>query len=60
MFYKVQEGGDNDNGPKRRNTRRLGHLVSFFLNHSDYADLDISYEELNWYPEDSPPVSVHY
>ena len=30
------------------------------LNHSDYADLDISYEELNRYPEDAPPVSIHY
>ena len=30
------------------------------LNHSDYADLDISYEELNRYPEHAPPVSVHY
>ena len=30
------------------------------LNHTDYADLDISYDELNRYPEDAPPVSVHY
>ena len=30
------------------------------LNHSDYSDLDISYEELNRYPEDKPPVSIHY
>jgi hypothetical protein len=30
------------------------------LNHADYADLDISYEELNRYPEHVPPVSLHY
>jgi len=30
------------------------------LNHADYANLDISYDELNRYPEDMPPVSIHY
>jgi hypothetical protein len=30
------------------------------LNHVDYADLNISYDELDRYPEDSPPVSVEY
>jgi hypothetical protein len=30
------------------------------LNHVDYTDLEISYEELNRYPEDLPPVSVEY
>ena len=30
------------------------------LNNVDYADLDISYKELNRYPEDVPPVSIHY
>jgi hypothetical protein len=30
------------------------------LNHADYADLDISYDELNCYPEDTPPVGVQY
>jgi hypothetical protein len=30
------------------------------LNHSDYADLTISYDELLRYPEDSPPVTVEY
>lgn len=30
------------------------------LNHADYADLDISYDELNRYPEDTPPVGVQY
>ena len=30
------------------------------LNHSDYADLEIAYDELERYPEDSLPVSVEY
>jgi hypothetical protein len=30
------------------------------LNHCDYADLEISYDNLSGYPEDSPPVSVEY
>ena len=30
------------------------------LNHSDYADIDISYAELAQYPEDCPPVSIQY
>ena len=30
------------------------------VNHADYVDLEISYDELNRYPEDSPPVSVEY
>jgi hypothetical protein len=30
------------------------------LNHSDYADLEIAYDELDRYPENSPPVSVQY
>ena len=30
------------------------------MNHVDYADLNISYEELNRYPEHVPPISVHY
>ena len=30
------------------------------LNHSDYTDLDISYDELKRYPENAPPVSIHY
>jgi hypothetical protein len=30
------------------------------LNHVDYADLTISYEELEKYPEDIPPVSIEY
>ena len=30
------------------------------LNHSDYADIDISYENLAQYPEDEPPVIVNY
>jgi len=30
------------------------------LNHKDYADLEISYENLNLYPEDLPPVVINY
>jgi hypothetical protein len=30
------------------------------LNHADYADLEIAYDELERYPEDSLPVSVEY
>ena len=30
------------------------------LNHVNYADLEISYEELNRYPENELPVSIHY
>jgi len=30
------------------------------LNHSDYADLEISYKNLESYPEDSPPVVINY
>ncbi|TFK77894.1 hypothetical protein K466DRAFT_579424 [Polyporus arcularius HHB13444] len=30
------------------------------LNHEDYADLEISYENLDAYPEDEPPVVVNY
>ncbi len=30
------------------------------LNHADYSDLTISYENLNEYPEDTPPVVVDY
>jgi hypothetical protein len=30
------------------------------LNHSDYADLKLAYDELNRYPEKSSPVSVEY
>jgi PIF1-like helicase/Helitron helicase-like domain at N-terminus len=30
------------------------------LNHTDYVDLDIAYDELARYPEQSPPVSVQY
>ena len=30
------------------------------LNHSDYADLEISYDNLNAYSEDEPPVVVNY
>jgi len=30
------------------------------LNHRDYADLEISYKNLESYPEDSPPVVINY
>ena len=30
------------------------------LNHSDYADLEIAYDELERYPENSLPVSIEY
>lgn len=30
------------------------------LNHCDYFDLEISYENLNEYPEDGPPIVVDY
>jgi hypothetical protein len=30
------------------------------LNHSDYSDLEIAYDELDRYPENSSPVSVHF
>ena len=30
------------------------------LNHTDYADLEISYNNLASYPEDSPPVVINY
>jgi hypothetical protein len=30
------------------------------LNHKDYADLTISYDELNRYPEHMPPVTIEY
>ena len=30
------------------------------LNHVDYKDLEVSYDNLERYPEDAPPVSVEY
>lgn len=30
------------------------------MNHTDYADLEIAYDELNRYPEDTPSVTVEY
>jgi hypothetical protein len=30
------------------------------LNHRDYADLSIAYNELQRYPEDTPPVTIEY
>lgn len=43
----------------RRN--HVAHALEWLkLNHTDYADLEIVYGELEHYPKDSPPVSVHY
>ncbi|TFK58167.1 hypothetical protein BDN72DRAFT_734760, partial [Pluteus cervinus] len=30
------------------------------LNHKDYADIKVSHDNMNEYPEDYPPVSVEY
>ena len=41
--------------------KNVAHALEWLkLNHSDYIDLDMSYEELNRYPEDKPPVSIHF
>ena len=37
----LREGGSVENGPKRREPRRLGHLVSFFFYHHDFYILTI-------------------
>jgi hypothetical protein len=42
---------------RRKVTKALEWLK---LNHIDYYDIDISYENINQYPEDSPPVVVDY
>ena len=43
----------------RRN--QVGKALEWLkLNHVDYQDLEISYENLERYPEDTPPVSVEY
>ncbi|KDR76758.1 hypothetical protein GALMADRAFT_44753, partial [Galerina marginata CBS 339.88] len=43
---------------------RRNHVVKALqwlkLNHSDYADIEISTDNLNQYSEDSPPVSIEY
>jgi hypothetical protein len=43
---------------------RRNHVIKALqwlkLNHSDYADIDISETNLKEYPEDMPPVSVEY
>lgn len=43
---------------------RCNHIAKAFkwlkLNHVDYADLEILYDKLSRYPEDSPPVSIEY
>ena len=41
--------------------KNVAHALEWLkLNHSDYTDLDISYEELNRNPKDKPPVSIHF
>jgi hypothetical protein len=43
----------------RRN--KVGKALEWLkLNHKDYADLEISYKNLESYPEDSPPVVIDY
>ena len=43
---------------------RRNHVIKALewlkLNHSDYADIDISETNLKEYPEDMPPVSIEY
>ncbi|KAF8235685.1 hypothetical protein L208DRAFT_1255347 [Tricholoma matsutake] len=39
----------------------VAHALEWLkLNHYDYADLDIAYDELEKYPEDVPPVTIEY
>jgi hypothetical protein len=39
----------------------VAHALEWLkLNHCDYADLHIAYDELEKYPEDTPPVTVEY
>ncbi|TFK55360.1 hypothetical protein OE88DRAFT_1608444, partial [Heliocybe sulcata] len=40
--------------------RVSGALEWLKLNHQDYHDIDISYENIRSYPETSPPVTVSY
>ena len=43
----------------RRNKVALA-LEWLKLNHTDYADLEICYDNLNAYPEDEPPIIVNF
>ncbi|KAH7907844.1 hypothetical protein BJ138DRAFT_1013892, partial [Hygrophoropsis aurantiaca] len=39
----------------------VGQALEFLkLNHKDYSDLEVDYDELNRYPEAGPPVSIEY
>jgi hypothetical protein len=41
--------------------KKVGKALEWLkLNHIGYSDLDISYDNLNTYPEDGPPVVVDY
>jgi len=43
----------------RRN--KVGKALEWLkLNHKDYSDLEISYKNLESYPEDMPPVIIDY
>ena len=41
--------------------KQVAHALEWLkLNHTDYADLEIAYDELEHYPENSLPVTVEY
>ncbi|KAF8219431.1 hypothetical protein L208DRAFT_1147665, partial [Tricholoma matsutake] len=41
--------------------KQVAHALEWLkLNHSDYVDLEIAYNELDHYLEQSPPVSIEY
>ena len=41
--------------------KQVAHALEWLkLNHADYGDLEIAYDELERYPEDSLPVTVEY
>jgi hypothetical protein len=41
--------------------KQVAHVLEWLkLNHSDYADMEIAYDELDRYLEQSPPVSIKY
>lgn len=41
--------------------QKVAHALEWLkLNHSDYADLEIAYDELDRYPEQCPPISVEF
>ena len=41
--------------------KKVGEALEWLkLNHIGHTDLDVSYDNLNSYPEDGPPVVVDY